>query len=120
MLALTDKVSFRDWHPDLMDNVTDMVVATALGYDWFRAGLNTEQAAVVRTYLAEKGIAALIAHLEGEEVPESAKGQSGGQTGTKAKPPAKVQAKPQAKPDAGKVLPSSEQPFVSPVQETKW
>jgi len=109
VLALTDKVSFRDWHPDLMDNVTDMVVATALGYDWFRAGLNTEQAAVVRTYLAEKGIAALIAHLEGEEVPESAKGQSGGQTGTKVKPPAKVQAKPQAKPDAGKVLPSSEQ-----------
>ncbi|OYW76245.1 MAG: hypothetical protein B7Z37_09715 [Verrucomicrobia bacterium 12-59-8] len=109
LIALTDKVSFRDWHPDLMDNVTDMVAATALGYDWFRTGLNTEQAAVVRTYLAEKGIAALIAHLDGEEIPESAKGQSGGQTGTKSKVPAKAPAKPQAKPDVGKLLPDSKQ-----------
>lgn len=107
LLALTDKVSFRDWHPDLMDNVTDLVVATALGYDWFRAGLNTEQAAGVRTYLAEKGIGALIAHLEGDEIPESAKGTSGGQTGTKA--PAKAPAKPQAKPDVSKLLPDSKQ-----------
>lgn len=109
LIALTDKVSFRDWHPDLMDNVTDLVVATALGYDWFRAGLNTEQAAGIRTYLAEKGIAALIAHLEGEEIPESAKGQSAGQTGTKAKAPAKPPAKPQAKPDVSKLLPDSKQ-----------
>ncbi|MCX6850809.1 MAG: heparinase II/III family protein [Verrucomicrobia bacterium] len=109
LIALTDKVTFRDWHPDLMDNLTDLVVATALGYDWFRAGLNAEQAAVIRTYLAEKGIGALIAHLEGEEIPESAKGTSGGQTGTKSKAPAKVPAKPQAKPDVGKLLPDSKQ-----------
>ena len=110
LIALTDKVSFRDWHPDLADNVTDMVVATALGYDWFRAGLNTEQAAGVRTYLAEKGIAALIAYLDGDEVPESAKGQSGGQTGTKSKViPAKAPPRPQGKPEAGKLLPDSKQ-----------
>ncbi|MFC5457862.1 heparinase II/III domain-containing protein [Prosthecobacter fluviatilis] len=110
LLALADKVSFRDWHPELIDNVTDMVVATVLGYDWFRAGLNAEQAATVRTCLAEKGIGALIAHLEGEEIPESAKGTSGGQSGTKAKaPPAKAPAKPQAKPDTGKLLPDSKQ-----------
>ena len=110
LIALTDKVSFRDWHPDLTDNVTDMVVATALGYDWFRTGLNTEQAAGVRTYLAEKGIGALIAFLDGDEIPESAKGQSGGQTSTKSKaPPAKVPAKPQAKPDVAKLPPDSTQ-----------
>ena len=110
LIALTDKVSFRDWHPDLMDNVTDMVVATALGYDWFRTGLNNEQAAVVRTYLADKGIAALIAHLEGEEIPESAKGTSGGQTGTKSKaPPPKVQPKGQGKTDTAKLPPDSKQ-----------
>lgn len=108
LIALTDKVSFRDWHSDLMDNLTDMVVATSLGYDWFRTGLNTEQALGVRTYLAEKGIAALIAHLEGEEIPESAKGQSGGQTGAK-KAPAKAPVKPQVKPEGTKLLPDSKQ-----------
>ncbi|WP_395738213.1 heparinase II/III family protein [Prosthecobacter sp.] len=109
LLAFTDKVSFRDWHPDLMDNVTDMVVAVALGYDWFRAGLNNEQAATIRTCLAEKGIGALIAHLEGEEIPESAKGVSGGQTGTKKGPPPKAPVKGQAKPDVGKLPPDSKQ-----------
>lgn len=106
LIALTDKVSFRDWHPDLADNVTDMVVATSLGYDWFHAGLNAEQKVGVRTYMAEKGIAALIAYLEGDEIPESAKGTSGGQT---AAPKAKAPAKPQAKPDVGKLLPDSKQ-----------
>ncbi len=107
LIALTDKSFFRDWHPDLMDNVTDMVVAVSLGYDWFRAGLNAEQATGVRTYVMEKGIAALIAHLEGDEIPESAKGQSGGQT---AAPKAKgAPPKPQAKPDVAKLLPDSKQ-----------
>lgn len=110
LIALTDKISFRDWHPELVDNVTDMVVASALGYDWFRTGLNAEQATGVRTYLAEKGIAALIAHLEGEEIPESAKGMSGGQTGTKSKAaPAKAPPRPQPKSDTGKLLPDSKQ-----------
>lgn len=85
VLALTDKTSFRDWHPELIDNVTDMVVATALGYDWFRSALNAEQATTVRTYLTEKGIDALVAHLEGEEIPDTAKGLSGGQTESKGK-----------------------------------
>jgi hypothetical protein len=93
VLSLTDKVSFRDWHPDLIDNVTDMVVATALGYDWFRSALNAEQATGVRTYLSEKGIDALVAHLEGDEIPDSAKGTSGGQSApAKAKGPAKKAA----------------------------
>ena len=109
LIALTDKVSFRDWHPELMDNVTDMVAAVALGYDWFRTGLNTEQAAGVRTYVAEKGIAALIAHLDGDEIPDSAKGQSGGQTSTKKVTPPKAPAKVPPKPDVSKLLPDSKQ-----------
>lgn len=92
VISLTDKVAFRDWHPDLVDNVTDMVIATALGYDWFRPALNAEQATTIRTFLTEKGIDALIAHIEGDEIPESAKGTSGGQTATKAKAPAKKAA----------------------------
>jgi hypothetical protein len=79
LIALTDKVSFRDWHPELIDNVADMVVATCLGYDWFYAALNAQQKTEIRTYLAQKGIDALIAHLEGEPIPETAKGVSGGQ-----------------------------------------
>jgi hypothetical protein len=88
-----------------------MVVAVALGYDWFRTGLNTDQAATIRTCLAEKGIGALIAHLEGEEIPESAKGVSGGQTGaTKKGTPPKAPVKgQQVKPDVGKLLPDSKQ-----------
>lgn len=106
VLSLTDKVSFRDWHPKLIENVTDMVVATSLGYDWFRSALNSEQATTVRTYLTEKGIDALIAHLEGEEIPESAEGTSGGQTSTKSKAPAKKAA---PKKDDSKLPPDGKQ-----------
>ncbi len=107
VIALTDKVSFRDWHPDLMDNVADMVVAVSLGYDWFRTGLNTEQAAGIRTYLMDKGIEALVAQLEGEEIPDSAKGTSGGATA-----PAKPKAAPKKAPpkvDTSKLPPDSKQ-----------
>lgn len=100
LLSLTDKSIFRDWHPDLMDNVADLVIATALGYDWFYTVLNAQEKLTVRTYLTEKGIDALIAHLEGEPVPETAKGLSGGQAappkpkgGTPKKAPAKDEGK---------------------------
>lgn len=89
LIGLTDKVAFRDWHPELMDNVADMVVAVSLGYDWFNAGLNAQQKTEIRTYLMEKGIDALEAHLEGEEIPETAKGTSGGQTAPKKAAPKK-------------------------------
>lgn len=93
VISLTDKVAFRDWHPDLMDNVADMVVATSLGYDWFYSALNAQQKTDIRTYLTQKGIEALIAHLEGDEIPETAKGTSGGQSApTKSKGPAKKAA----------------------------
>jgi hypothetical protein len=106
VISLTDKVAFRDWHPELVDNVADMVVATSLGYDWFYSALNAQQKTEIRTYLTQKGIEALIAHLEGDEIPETAKGTSGGQTAApKAKaPPKKAPAK-----DDGKQPPDSKQ-----------
>ncbi len=92
VILLCDKGNFRDWHPDECQAVADMVIAVCLGYDWFRDGFNQEQATVVRTFLHEKGIDALVAHLNDEPVPESTKGTSGGQTETK-KAPAKSKAK---------------------------
>jgi hypothetical protein len=107
LLALTDPISFRDWHPELMDNVADMVVATSLGYDWFYTSLNAQQKTTIRTYLALKGIDALVAHLEGEEIPETAKGVSGGQSDpAKAKGGAKKKAAPK---DDAKLPPDSKQ-----------
>lgn len=112
LLSLTDKSIFRDWHPDLMDNVADLVIATCLGYDWFYASLNAQEKTTVRTYLTEKGIDALIAHLEGEPVPETAKGLSGGQAappkpkgGTPKKAPAKDEGK--TPPDAERMAGAS-------------
>lgn len=90
LLSLTDKSIFRDWHPDLMDNVADLVIATSLGYDWFYTALNAQEKTTVRTFLAQKGIDALVAHLDGEPIPETAKGTSGGQAEPpKTKAPAK-------------------------------
>ncbi|HBJ83461.1 MAG TPA: hypothetical protein DDZ88_06215, partial [Verrucomicrobiales bacterium] len=104
LIALTDKVSFRDWHPELIDNVADLVVATCLGYDWFYSALNAQQKTEIRTYLAQKGIDALIAHLEGEPIPDTAKGLSGGQS---APAKAKANTKNAANKDDGKRPPDS-------------
>lgn len=106
LLALTDKVLFRDWHPDLMDNVADLVIATSLGYDWFYSALNAQEKVNIRTYLTEKGIDALVAHLEGDPIPDSAKGLSGGQA---AAPKAKAPAKKAPAKDDGKLPPDGEQ-----------
>ncbi|MGV3659530.1 MAG: heparinase II/III domain-containing protein [Prosthecobacter sp.] len=106
LLSLTDKSIFRDWHPDLMDNVADLVIATCLGYDWFNTALNAQEKLTVRTYLAEKGVDALIAHLEGEPVPETAKGMSGGQS---APPKAKGPPKKAPSKDDGKTPPDGMQ-----------
>ena len=102
VILLCDKSNFRDWHPDECQAVADMVIAVCLGYDWFRDGFNQEQAKVIRTFLLEKGIDALEAHVNDEPVPPSTKGVSGGQTApTKAAakgkskgPPAKVEDVP--------------------------
>jgi hypothetical protein len=49
-----------------------MVIAVTLGYDWFRDGLNATQAAAIRAFLRQKGVDALIAHLQDKPVPPTA------------------------------------------------
>lgn len=96
-VLLCDKTNFRDWHPDQSLAVSDMVIAVCLAYDWFRDGFNTQQAMEIRTFLDQKGVDALIAHLKDEPVPETAKGVSGGQTSTPSKAPAKKSKGPDSK-----------------------
>jgi len=91
-ILLCDKSNFRDWHPEETAAVADMVIAVCLAYDWFRDGFNQQQAAEVRGFLDQKGIDALVAHLNDEPVPETAKGTSGGQSAP-SKAPAKGKAK---------------------------
>lgn len=107
VIDLTDPTLFRDWHPELADNVADLVIATCLGYDWFYTALNAQQKTNVRTFLSQKGVDALVAFLEGEEVPESARGVSGGQTAA-PKPKAPVKKGPAPK-DDGKSPPDGKQ-----------
>ncbi|MFO1484121.1 MAG: heparinase II/III family protein [Verrucomicrobiaceae bacterium] len=96
-ILLCDKTNFRDWHPDECAAVADMVIAVSLAYDWFRDGFNAQQATEIRTFLDQKGVDALVAHLNDEPVPESTKGVSGGQAAP-PKAPAKGKAKAPAKP----------------------
>ncbi len=84
-LLLCDKSNFRDWHPGECQVVSEMVIAVCLAYDWFRDGFNAQQATEIRTFLDQKGVDALIAHLHDEPVPESTKGVSGGQTADSSK-----------------------------------
>ncbi len=74
VILLCDKTNFRDWHPSEAAAVADMVIAVTLGYDWFRDGFNTKQAAEIRAFLRQKGVDALIAHIHGEPVPPTAFG----------------------------------------------
>lgn len=99
VMLLCDKVNFRDWHPTEAVAVADMVIAVSLGYDWFRDGYNAAQAAEIRTFLRQKGVDALVAHLEEEPVPPTAFGTSAGQTEEKKKAPAKAPAKGKGKAD---------------------
>jgi hypothetical protein len=65
--------------------VADMVIAVTLGYDWFRDGLTAPQATEVRTFLEQKGVDALIAHLNEEPPPPTAFGTAPGATETAKK-----------------------------------
>ena len=91
LVAITDPSVFTNWYVDEVGVLADFLAAASLGYDFFRAGLNEQQATAVRTYMVEKGIGALVAHLEGEPIPESARGRAPGTAASKA--PAKAPAK---------------------------
>ena len=97
-VLLCDKTNFRDWHPTEAQAVADMVIAVTLAYDWFRDGFNDQQATEIRAFLEQKGVDALIAHLNEEPVPPTAFGTAPG-----ASDPPKKKAPPKkAAPKAGK------------------
>lgn len=98
-ILLCDKTNFRDWHPAEAQAVADMVIAVTLAYDWFRDGFNAQQATEIRTFLEQKGVDALIAHLNEEPLPPTAFGTApGASEPPKKKAPPK---KPNAKADKG-------------------
>lgn len=90
LVALTD---FPDWKPAEPEITADFLIAASIGFDWFLDGLNAEQRKKAREFMVQKGIDALVAHLKGDPIPETAKGKSPGQSDTKSTPaPAKAKA----------------------------
>jgi hypothetical protein len=94
LIAITDPATFQNWYVDEPAVTADFLIAASLAYDWFRDGLNAQQATAARTYMVQKGVEALVAHIKGEEVPETARGQA---AGTSAPPKAKAAPKGGAK-----------------------
>jgi hypothetical protein len=103
--VLTDSRSFSDWSPAEAELCADFTTAVALGYDWFRDGLNAEQQKRAKEFLIQKGMEALAAHLEGKPVPETARTKAPGTADTK---PTKAPAKPATK-EKGKTPPTKEE-----------
>ena len=93
LIALTDKGSFSDWAPAELELCADFTTAVALGYDWFKDGMNAAQQATAKEFLIQKGMEALAAKLEGKPVPETARTKQPGTVDTKPDP-----KKPAAKP----------------------
>ncbi len=48
--------SFTDWNPSHFLDVAEMTAAVAVGYDWFYAGLDAKDRALLRSAIVEKGI----------------------------------------------------------------
>jgi Heparinase II/III-like protein len=86
LIALTDKGSFSDWAPDEMELCGDFTTAVALGYDWFKDGMNAAQQATAKEFLVQKGMEALAAKLEGKPVPVTARTKQPGTVDTKPDP----------------------------------
>lgn len=109
LIAITDPSVFQNWYVNEPEVTTDFLVAATLGYDWFRDGLNAQQATAIRMYMVEKGIGALVAHLKGEPPPPSAIGKAAAAKDAPKKtvdPKAKAAAKKEAadkEPDADQV-----------------
>ncbi len=93
MTAITDPATFQNWYVDEPAVTADFLIAASLGYDYFKDGMTAKQVLEARTYMIEKGIGALVAHLKGEPVPESARGKAPGTEAAKPKAPAKAAPK---------------------------
>lgn len=93
LIAITDPATFQNWYVDEPSVTADFLIAASLGYDYFRDGLNDQQATAARTYMVEKGIGALAAFLKGDPVPESARGKAAGTSESKPKAAPKAASK---------------------------
>jgi hypothetical protein len=94
MIAITDPTTFQNWYVDEPAVTADFLIAACLGYDYFKDGFTEKQLLDVKTYILEKGIGALAAHIKGEPVPASARGKAAGvEDAPKAKTPAKAPTK---------------------------
>jgi hypothetical protein len=78
MIAITDPATFQNWYVDEPEVTADFLIAACLGYDYFKDGFTAKQLADIKTYMLEKGIGALAAHIKGDPVPESARGKAAG------------------------------------------
>jgi hypothetical protein len=83
---------FTNWAADEGAECSEFVLAVALGYDWFRATLNADQATKVKEALVQLGMDALSAHLREEPLPVTAKRPEPGQTAEPPKPVVKKKA----------------------------
>lgn len=94
MIAITDPATFQNWYVDEPAVTADFLIAACLGYDYFKDGFTEKQLVDVKTYILEKGIGALAAHIKGEPVPATARGKAAGvEDAPKSKAPAKAPAK---------------------------
>ena len=87
LIALTDKGSFSDWAPAELELCADFTTAVALGYDWFKDGMNAAQQATAKEFLIQKGMEALAAKLEGKPLPETTRTKQPGTVNTKRTSP---------------------------------
>jgi hypothetical protein len=69
---LCDSRSFPDWSPAEPELCADFTTAVVMGYDWFKGGMNAAVQKKVLTYLVQKGVEPLAAHLKGDEMPATA------------------------------------------------
>ncbi|MCB1210567.1 MAG: heparinase II/III family protein [Verrucomicrobiales bacterium] len=101
--------SFPDWYPDDAEVTADFVIATSLAWDWFRDGLNSQQAQKIKQFISDKGVDVLVAHLDGEPAPATARGQQPGTSDTKSKAKAapKKKVEDDKEPDVGEMAVAS-------------
>jgi hypothetical protein len=105
---LCDSRSFPDWSPREPELCADFTTAVALGYDWFKGGMNAAVQKKVLTYLAQKGVEPLAAHLKGDEMPATATTVAPGTSGKSDN----KKAAPKGKPEKRKGPPTKEE-FIS-------
>lgn len=79
LVAITDKATFQNWYADKEPHVTaDFLIAACIGYDQFKGNLSAKQVQESRTYIIQKGVEGLAAHLNEEPIPVTAIGKAAG------------------------------------------